>query len=83
MKKEDKEKDITEYYIDLYRNNIELIKYAKRTSKEQYGNLSRFFDLDFFENFYKQQITLIKEVKKIWQKNKRQEKIIGNRNTII
>ena len=74
MKKEDKEKDITEYYIDLYRNNIELIKYAKRTSKEQYGNLSRFFDLDFFENFYKQQITLIKEVKKYGRKTNGKKK---------
>ena len=68
MKKENKEKDITEYYIDLFRNNIELIKYAKRISKEQYGNLSRFFDLDFLENFYKQQITLIKEVKNMAEK---------------
>ena len=74
MKKEDKEKDITEYYIDLYRNNIELIKYAKRISKEQYRNLSRFFDLDFFENFYKQQITLIKEVKKYGRKTNSKKK---------
>lgn len=74
MKKEDKEKDITEYYIDLYRNNIELIKYAKRISKEQYGNLSRFFDLDFFENFYKQQITLIKEIKKYGRKTNGKKK---------
>ena len=74
MEKEDKEKDITEYYIDLYRNNIELIKYAKRISKEQYGNLSRFFDLDFFENFYKQQITLIKEVKKYDRKTNGKKK---------
>lgn len=74
MKKEDKEKDITEYYIDLYRNNIELIKYAKRISKEQYGNLSRFFDLDFLENFYKQQITLIKEVKKYGRKTNGKKK---------
>ena len=74
MKKEDKEKDITEYYIDLYKNEIELIKYAKRISKEQYGNLSRFFDLDFFENFYKQQITLIKEVKKYGRKTNGKKK---------
>lgn len=74
MKKEDKEKDITEYYIDLYKNKIELIKYAKRISKEQYGNLSRFFDLDHFENFYKQQITLLREVKKHGRKTNSKKK---------
>ncbi len=74
MKKEDKEKNITEYYIDLYKNKIELIKYVKRISKEQYGNLSRFFDLDFFENFYKQQITLLKEVKKYGRKTNSKKK---------
>lgn len=34
MKKEDKEKNITEYYIDLYRNKIELIKEVKKYGRK-------------------------------------------------
>ena len=68
MKKKNYQKEIIKELIDLYKNRIRFIKLAKKIDKQQYGAISTFCDLDFIENAYKQEIRLLKEVKKYGKK---------------
>ena len=68
MKKKNYQKEIINELIDFYRNRIRFIKLAKKIDKQPYGAISTFCDLDFIENAYKQEIQLLKEVKKYGKK---------------